>query len=75
MSNPFDNKDGHFLVLSNEQGQYSLWPSFIHVPSGWTRRAEGARQDCLDFIKRNWVDMRPKSSAEATTIAISLPAN
>jgi MbtH protein len=71
MSNPFDKKDGHFLVLSNEAGQYSLWPSFIDVPDGWTRRIEGARQDCLDFIKRNWIDMRPRKSTEASLAAVS----
>lgn len=64
MSNPFDKQDGRFLVLTNEEGQYSLWPSFIQVPGGWTSRAEGARQDCLDYIKENWVDMRPKSLAD-----------
>jgi MbtH protein len=64
MSNPFDKQDGRFLVLTNERGQYSLWPFFIQVPSGWTSRAEGGRQDCLDYISENWIDMRPKRSVE-----------
>jgi MbtH protein len=64
MSNPFDKQDGRFLVLTNENGQYSLWPSFIQVPGGWTSRSEGARQDCLDYIRENWIDMRPQRSAE-----------
>jgi MbtH protein len=64
MSSPFDKQEGRFLVLTNERGQYSLWPSFIQVPGGWTSRAEGGRQDCLDYIRENWIDMRPKTSAE-----------
>ena len=71
MSNPFDNEDSHFLVLTNEEGQYSLWPSSIPVPEGWTRRTEGMRQDCLEYIAQNWVDMRPRRSAEATAAAVS----
>lgn len=35
MTNPFDREDGVFLVLVNEQGQHSLWPSFAPVPDGW----------------------------------------
>jgi MbtH protein len=34
MSNPFDKQDGRFLALTNEKGQYSLWPFFIQVPAG-----------------------------------------
>jgi MbtH protein len=62
VSNPFDNPDGAFLVLVNDEGQYSLWPSFAEVPSGWTvALAETDRQSCLDFIAENWTDMRPRS--------------
>jgi MbtH protein len=66
MSNPFDKEDGQFLVLTNHIGQYSLWPFFIQIPDGWTRRAEGSRQDCLDYIRENWIDMRPMRSADET---------
>ena len=37
MTNPFDREDGVFLVLVNEQGQHSLWPSFAPVPDGWEK--------------------------------------
>jgi MbtH protein len=63
MSNPFDKQDSQFLVLTNEGGQYSLWPSFIEVPTGWSSCAEGGRQDCLDYISKNWINMRPKRPA------------
>jgi MbtH protein len=65
MTNPFDDEDGEYLVLINNEGQYSLWPTFRAVPAGWTAVGpRGARKTCLDFIDENWTDMRPKSLIE-----------
>ncbi|MEV0619363.1 MbtH family protein [Nonomuraea sp. NPDC050404] len=62
MSNPFDDENGIFLVLVNDEEQHSLWPSFIDVPDGWTVvHGPESRQSCLEHIERHWVDMRPKS--------------
>lgn len=62
MSNPFENPDGRYLVLVNDEGQHSLWPAFAEVPAGWTPRlAETDRQTCLDYIEEHWTDMRPLS--------------
>ncbi len=36
MTNPFEDENGIFHVLINEEGQHSLWPSFVDVPDGWT---------------------------------------
>jgi len=65
MTNPFEDENGTFLVLINDEGQHSLWPMFAAVPAGWTV-AHGAdrRQACLDFIKEHWTDMRPRSLVE-----------
>jgi MbtH protein len=66
MSNPFDNADGTFLVLLNDEEQYSLWPAFAEVPTGWqTVSGPGPRDAMLDFINENWLDMRPKSLRDA----------
>ncbi|MEU6370191.1 MbtH family protein [Streptomyces sp. NPDC046931] len=66
MTNPFENAEGKFLVLLNEEEQYSLWPGFIEVPEGWrVVLDETDRQACLDFIEENWTDMRPKSLRDA----------
>jgi len=35
MSNPFDDDGGTFVALINDEGQYSLWPTFADVPDGW----------------------------------------
>ena len=65
MANAFDDETGVFLALINDEGQYSLWPSFAEVPAGWTiAHGEDTRQACLDFIEVNWTDMRPKSLIE-----------
>ncbi len=34
MTNPFDDEDGEFLVLVNDEGQHSLWPAQLAVPAG-----------------------------------------
>jgi MbtH protein len=67
MSNPFDDDDtARFVVLVNDEGQYSLWPVVAHVPPGWTvLYGENDRLSCLAYIEASWTDMRPKSLADA----------
>ncbi|WP_019877624.1 MbtH family protein [Sporichthya polymorpha] len=66
MTNPFDNPDGTFLVLVNDEGQHSLWPDFVDVPAGWeTRFGPDTRAACLDYVERSWTDMRPASLVRA----------
>ncbi|MEU7735437.1 MbtH family protein, partial [Streptomyces griseus] len=31
MTNPFEDEDGTYLVLVNDEGQHSLWPAFAEV--------------------------------------------
>ncbi|RZS43124.1 MbtH protein [Herbihabitans rhizosphaerae] len=63
--NPFDDQDGRFYALVNEERQYSLWPAFKEVPAGWEiafgDTGGSSRQECLDHIEANWTDMRPAS--------------
>ncbi|MCH6163950.1 MbtH family protein [Streptomyces sp. M600PL45_2] len=60
MTNPFDDENGLFYVLVNDERQNSLWPSFADVPEGWTIAfGEDSRQACLDYVEENWTDMRP----------------
>ncbi len=54
-----------FLVVVNNEEQYSVWFADRPLPLGW--RAEGTsgtRQDCLDHIARVWTDLRPRSVRE-----------
>ena len=64
--NPFDDDNGTFYVLVNDEEQHSLWPTFSDVPHGWrvVFGPEG-RAKCLDYVETNWSDMRPRSLREA----------
>jgi len=61
-SNPFEDPDGTYRVLVNDEGQHSLWPSFVDVPAGWTVvLGDSTRDACLEYVNANWTDMRPAS--------------
>ena len=61
-TNPFEDPDAEYLVLINDEGQHSLWPVFADVPDGWeVIFGEDGRQECLEFIEKNWKDMWPNS--------------
>ena len=61
-ANPFENSDVEYHVLVNDEGQHSLWPIFAGVPDGWkVIFGKDGREECLDFIEKNWTDMRPNS--------------
>ncbi len=62
MSNPFENPEGVYSVLVNDENQHSLWPDFVDIPAGWTAvHGPASRQECLEYIETHWTDMRPKS--------------
>ncbi|MEU6575139.1 MbtH family protein [Streptomyces sp. NPDC046805] len=62
MSNPFEDPEGNFRVLVNDEGQHSLWPEFATVPEGWTVAFGLAdRAACIDYVNTHWADMRPRS--------------
>jgi len=62
MTNPFEDDTAQFLVLINDEGQYSLWPGHLDIPPGWRATGPtGARKTCLAWIEENWTDMRPLS--------------
>jgi len=36
MTNPFEDDEAGYYVLTNVENQHSLWPAFKEVPAGWT---------------------------------------
>lgn len=63
--NPFDNESLRFLVLINQQEQFSLWPYFADVPQGWREvLGPASRSECIEYIETHWQDMRPASLKE-----------
>jgi MbtH protein len=70
VSNPFENPEGTYVALVNDEGQYSLWPQFAEVPAGWAVvHGPAERQACLDHINDRWTDMRPKSLIDGIATA------
>jgi MbtH protein len=55
----------HYVVVRNEEEQYSIWPAGREIPAGWTGcGVTGPKQLCLDHIETVWTDMRPRSLRE-----------
>ena len=64
-TNPFDDASGSFFVLTNSEQQHSLWPAFAEVPLGWQIvYGKAGRTACLDYVDRNWPDIRSRSLRE-----------
>lgn len=62
MANPFDNENSSFVVLINDEEQYSMWPEMIDVPPGWMIvYGTDNKLACQNYIEVHWTDMRPKS--------------
>jgi MbtH protein len=61
---PFDDENSEFHVLTNDEKQYSIWPTFVALPRGWTTVIVTSRRECLDYITEHWTDMRPNSLRE-----------
>jgi len=62
MANIFEDKNGRYFVLVNEEGQHSMWPTVVDVPAGWSIIfGDATRDDCLKYIESNWTDLRPRS--------------
>lgn len=54
--------DRTYLVVINNEEQYSIWLAGREIPAGWRAEGtEGRKQACLDHIDRVWTDMRPLS--------------
>jgi MbtH protein len=69
MTNPFDDPESTYLVLVNDEGQHSLWPSFADVPAGWSVvHGEASREDCLTYVNEHWTDLRPLSLVRAMAV-------
>jgi len=66
-TNPFDDPDGTYVVLVNDEEQHSLWPTFAETPAGWrTTFGPAGRDACLAHVEETWTDLRPRSLRERT---------
>ena len=61
MDETTDHEMVYRVVISDEE-RYSIWPDYKEIPWGWRADAKsGSKQECLDYIKEVWTDMRPLS--------------
>ena len=51
-----------YKVVINHEEQYSIWPVDRENPLGWKDAGKsGYKDECLDYIREVWTDMRPLS--------------
>jgi MbtH protein len=51
-----------FIVVTNHEEQYSIWPAGREIPNGWREDGvSGSKSDCLEHIAQVWTDLRPLS--------------
>jgi MbtH protein len=67
-SDPTTSTADRFLVVCNDEEQYSIWQQGRELPAGWHDAGfAGTREECLAHVDEVWTDMRPKSLREVTT--------
>jgi MbtH protein len=58
----FTEESTTYVVLINDEEQYSLWPKHKKIPEGWRAvEMEGSQEQCSAYVDRVWTDMRPLS--------------
>jgi MbtH protein len=65
-----------YLVVINDEKQYSIWASAKPLPAGW--RSVGTpdtREKCLAWIDQSRNDMRPASLQRAMKLQVIAPSH
>ena len=57
-----EQDDRIYIVVVNDDEQYSIWLAHKTIPAGWRDVGKrGPKVECLEYIKEVWTDMRPLS--------------
>jgi MbtH protein len=57
-----------YLVVVNDEEQYSVWLAERELPTGWKAVGRsGTKDECLQHFGEVWTDMRPLSLRNAMT--------
>lgn len=57
-----EDDDRIYKVVVNHEEQYSIWFADRELPAGWREVGkQGPKEECLEYIKQVWTDMRPLS--------------
>ena len=55
-------EDTKYIVVISDEEEYSIWFEYREIPYGWrSTEKTGTKQECLEYIKEVWTDMRPLS--------------
>jgi MbtH protein len=61
-----DDDTQTYVVVLNDEEQYSIWPADRDLPLGWRGDGvSGSKAECLAHIGEVWTDMRPLSLRRA----------
>lgn len=64
-THPFDDPQGHFYLLKNPLGQFSLWPEACTLPAGWAIVAQPRpHNECVAWLARHAGDLHPAAFAQ-----------
>ncbi|MEU8702266.1 MbtH family NRPS accessory protein [Streptomyces sp. NPDC048680] len=51
-----------YSVVSNHEGQHSVWFAGRELPAGWNESGfSGSKDECLAHIGEVWTDLTPRS--------------
>ena len=68
-----DASGERFIVVFNDEEQYSIWPEGRELPAGWhAEGTAGTKDECLAHIEKIWTDMRPKSLRERLAAGVAV---
>ncbi|MET9504285.1 MbtH family protein [Streptomyces sp. NPDC006259] len=66
-----DGDTQSYVVVLNDEEQYSIWPADRDLPLGWrSGGVSGSKAECLAHINEAWTDMRPLSLRRAAQEAV-----
>lgn len=61
---PFEDQEGVYYVLSNDDSHYSLWPASAAIPAGWRVVHDRSSRDiCLAYVAEHSQNARPNQGA------------
>jgi len=67
MNNEREDDRYTYSVVANDEEQYSIWFAHRQPPAGWREVGQrGPKEECLEYIKQVWTDMRPLSLRRRT---------
>jgi MbtH protein len=71
-----DEEGREFMVVVNQELQYSIWPKARSIPLGWRAvEVSGRKDECLRYIDEVWTDLRPLSLREQMDAGSTKPGN